>query len=420
MTARVGQVIGGKYRVERVLGEGGMGVVLGARDLELRRRVALKLLRKDAMADGAAERFLREARATAAIESPHVARVLDVGRARGGEPYLVLEHLEGEDLHARLSSGPPARIGDAVRWILEACEGLAAAHARGVVHRDLKPSNLFLARQPDGREVVKLLDFGLAKDPDDADGCITATGAILGSPSYMSPEHLAGRRVDVRSDIWSLGVTLYELLARALPFPGNTTPEICAAVLSSPPVPISVHRHDVPPDLDALIVWCLAKDPTKRPADVAEVAAMLEPFAEVPGAAARVAHTLAHATDEAPGAIGARDAPTHLVSSVDARVREGASGGRAVAIGVAAAAIAACAAAVVVAIAMRRTAPVAARAPTPVPTETASIVYDTVAPSAIAAPSATPSIAPLVHRRARPHATTRPRPAPSHDPLERF
>jgi len=324
VTLRPGTLVAKKYRVEGTIGEGGMGVVLAARDVQLGRRVALKLLRKDFVAPGAASRLLREARAAAAIDSPHVARVLDVGRTKDGDPYVALECLEGEDLHARVASGPPARVADAARWMLEACEGLAAAHARGIVHRDLKPSNLFLAKRPDGGEILKLLDFGLAKNPDESDGRITATGAILGSPSYMSPEHLSGKALDTRCDVWSLGVTLYELLTRALPFPGGTTPEICAAVLSSQPAPMSVHRADVPAELEALVASCLSKDPAGRPRDVAELAARLEPFAEnAEGAAARVARTLASAGREGSVEASASSAPpTHLVSSVEIPLRE--------------------------------------------------------------------------------------------------
>ena len=202
-----GTLLAKKYRTERVIGEGGMGIVVAARHVELGRRVAIKLVRKDAVAAGSVERLLREARAAASVDNEHVARVLDVGRTKKGEPYLVMEYLEGQDLHARLASGPPARAADAVSWILQACEGLAAAHARGIVHRDLKPGNLFLARLPDGREVVKLLDFGLAKSVEMDDGRITATGAISGlafvhvARAPLGPHaRRAQRRVVARSD----------------------------------------------------------------------------------------------------------------------------------------------------------------------------------------------------------------------------
>ena len=416
MSVRVGATIARKYRVERLLGAGGMGVVVAARDRDLDRRVAIKLLRKDVLASGAVERFLREARAAASLDSEHVARVLEVGRARDGAPFIVLEHLEGEDLHARVASRPEAEVADVVRWILEACEGLAAAHARGIVHRDLKPSNLFLARQRDGSEVVKLLDFGLAKNPDDDDGRITATGAILGSPAYMSPEHLSGHALDARSDVWSLGVTLYELLARALPFPGRTTPETCAAVLSSEPIPIDAHRPDVPVGLERVIERCLSKAPADRPANVAELAALLEPFAEgASGAAERIARTLAHVELPAAAVTGARGGSTQLVTAVDARPRERTS--LLVALALGALVIAAAATFVWT----RRATPVVAALPPPIASAApAPSIEPIVVPTVTAIVSATPPPAPRPRAIARPRPTVRPQPAASHDPLERF
>ena len=416
MSVRVGATIARKYRVERVLGAGGMGVVVAARDRELDRRVAIKLLRKDVLASGAVERFLREARAAASLDSEHVARVLEVGRARSGAPFIVLEHLEGEDLHARVAYGPEAEVSEVVGWILEACEGLAAAHARGIVHRDLKPSNLFLARQRDGSEVVKLLDFGLAKNPDDDDGRITATGAILGSPAYMSPEHLSGHTLDARSDVWSLAVTLYELLTRALPFPGRTTPETCAAVLSSEPIPIDAHRPDVPVALERVIERCLSKSPSDRPANVAELAALLEPFAEgASGAAERIARTLAHVESPAAAVTGARGASTQLVTAVDPRPRERTSLLLAIAFGVSV--IGAATAFVWT----HRPAPPVVAAPAPATSAPpAPSIEPFVLPTVTAIVSAKAPPAPPPRALARPRPTIRPQPAAPHDPLERF
>jgi serine/threonine-protein kinase len=414
VSVQLGTVIARKYRVERILGEGGMGVVVSARDRDLDRRVAIKLLRKDALAGGAVERFMREARAAASLDSPHVARVLEVGRARGGEPFIVLEHLDGEDLHARCMLRPP-RKSDAVRWILEACEGLAAAHARGIIHRDLKPSNLFLARQADGSETIKLLDFGLAKNPNDDDGRITATGAILGSPSYMSPEHLSGRALDVRSDVWSLGVTLYELLTRALPFPGRTTPQICAAVLSSEPMPIDAHRPDVPRELERVIESCLAKDPAGRPATVAELAAQLEPFAgETRGSAERIARTLAAPVEPlAPNAAVPRDVPTHLVSALDAVPRERTS--IVVAVGV----LLLLALSALVFVFTHRSAPPVVAVPSPPSAPAVDSGEPLVLPT-VTAVAASSSAAPRTQATAHVRPIARPRPSASHDPLERF
>jgi serine/threonine-protein kinase len=402
-----GTLIAKKYRAERVIGEGGMGIVVAARHVELGRRVAIKLVRKEALAAGSVERLLREARAAAVINNEHVGRVLDAGRTKGGEPYLVLEYLEGQDLHARLASGPPARVADAVSWILQACEGLAAAHARGFVHRDLKPSNLFLARSTDGREILKLLDFGLAKSVDADDGRITATGAILGSPAYMSPEHLSGRALDARSDVWSLGVTLYELLTRAIPFPGNTTPEICASVLSAQPVPIGAHRHDVPAGLVSVIDACLEKDPAKRPRDVAELARRLAPFCEDgPERALRIERTLASTpSDEL--TIASFAPPSARASATSAAV---------------VVVVAVCAALIVALLVIARKEPIAANVPSAPPSPPRADTTQSV-PSAIPLETVTivappPSSMPASRPpRPRPSATHAPSSA---SPLERF
>lgn len=417
MSVAPGTLIAKKYRVERVIGEGGMGVVVAARHVELGRRVAVKLVRKDAVTAGSSvERLLREARAASAIESDHVARVLDVGRTKEGEPYLVMEYLDGHDLHAARGSTTPVAV--AVSWIIEACEGLAAAHARGIVHRDLKPGNLFLTRLPDGGEIVKLLDFGLAKSITSDDGRITATGAILGSPSYMSPEQLSGQALDARSDVWSLGVTLYEVLTGGLPFPGATTPKICAAVLSSAPVPIASRRADVPEDLAHVIEACLAKDPSNRPRDVAELASRLEPFCEgASGVAARVARTLERGGAEpALGSFDPHESPTHLVSAIDAPPRT-----RGIATIAVATAVVIGLGITIVAFAFRGSSSTVHQTAAPPSTSepatstNASIETSAAIPLATVTISAPRSTAP----RAKPHATA-PRGSASSNPLERF
>ncbi len=417
-----GTLIAGKYRAIRVIGEGGMGVVVAARHVDLDRKVAIKLLRKDSVAPGGIERLLREARAAAALESPHVARVLDVGRSKRGEPYLVLELLEGQDLHARIANGQAVDPIDAVAWILQACEGLAAAHVRGIVHRDLKPSNLFLARQADGRTILKLLDFGLAKHVDGDDGRITATGAILGSPSYMSPEHLSGRPLDARSDVWSVGITLYELLANALPFPGRTTPEICAAVFGSAPVPLTTIRADVSPELERIIMECLEKDASKRPRDVGELAARLEPFApSAAGAAGRVRTILdtPPSTDVQVMQAALRDVPTHLVSSVDTVARRERKRTR-VLVALVVVAVAAIGVAIFAmrqktptqAVAREAVDPASASIAAPPPSQTIAIPIDSVTIVTSARP-----MHPVV---VRPHTTSSAAPVRSQNPLDKF
>ena len=199
----VGEVVAGKYRVDRVLGTGGMGVVLAATQVDLDRRVAIKFLLPAALKNPeVVARFSREARSAAKIQSEHVARVIDVGVLPTGAPYMVMEYLDGSDLAQRISAGERLPLAEAVRYVLEACEALAEAHAAGIVHRDLKPANLFLARRPDRTSSVKVLDFGISKSPV-GDGGITSTQAVMGSPLYMSPEQLvSAKRVDHRTDIW--------------------------------------------------------------------------------------------------------------------------------------------------------------------------------------------------------------------------
>lgn len=281
-SGRVGDVLGGKYKVERILGSGGVGVIVAATHLELGQRVAIKMLRADVDKE-LKERFLREARAAVRLHGEHVARVTDVGRTDDGTPYFVMEFLAGEDLGHALERGPMP-IETAVELALQVCEGLAEAHAAGIVHRDLKPRNLFLTKRLHGELLVKLLDFGIAKVHGKTDGKdTTGTETVFGSPQYMSPEQMrASRDVDVRSDIWSLGVCLYELLAGTAPFDAPTVPLLCVKVLTEPPPPLRERRPDVPDELWQVIARCLAKDREQRYANVAELAAALEAFA--PGA----------------------------------------------------------------------------------------------------------------------------------------
>ncbi|AUX44128.1 protein kinase [Sorangium cellulosum] len=279
---REGQVLAGKFRVERVIGAGGMGVVVAATHLQLEERVAIKLLLPSAtQSHTLAERFVREARAAAKIKSEHVARVMDVGTLDSGTPYMVMEFLSGSDLADAVRAGGPMPPQAAVEYVLQACEALAEAHAAGIVHRDLKPANLFLTRRADGSPCVKVLDFGISKVVTRGDDPrITDTKAIMGSPLYMSPEQLkSSRDVDARSDIWSLGVILFELIAGAPPFDGATMPQLCVAIMQGTPRPLAAFRPDVPPALVAVILRCLEKAPERRFRHVGELAEALAPFA---------------------------------------------------------------------------------------------------------------------------------------------
>jgi serine/threonine-protein kinase len=270
-----------KYRVERVLGRGGMGVVVAATHVELDQRVALKFLLPEAMESmEVVERFAREARAAVKIESEHVARVIDVGKLENGLPYMVMEYLNGRDLAAELDDHGKLTIENTLDYVLQACEAIAQAHALGIIHRDLKPANLFVITRPDGTSSIKVLDFGISKvsltGSSPAEMSLTQTAAIMGSPTYMSPEQMrASRDVDPRADIWALGVIMYELLTGQPPFVGATMPELCAAILKEPPESVRGVRPDVPVELDAAILRCLEKNPAKRFANVAELASAL-------------------------------------------------------------------------------------------------------------------------------------------------
>ncbi len=279
-----GDVLAGKYRIERVLGAGGMGVVLAAWHLVLERRVAVKFLLPAAAAlPDAGARFLREARAAAALDGQHIARVLDVGALDSGAAYMVLEHLTGDDLGQVLQTRGTLPLVEATDYLLQACEAIAEAHARGIIHRDLKPKNLFLTRRPDGTPLLKVLDFGLSKFIATGDSVkeasLTATGLIMGSIHYMSPEQIRSLKyADVRTDIWALGVILYRMLTGRHPFEGDSMTAVTAAIMIDTPTSVMALRPDVPPAVAALVSRCLVKDPNARVQSVTEIARVLAPF----------------------------------------------------------------------------------------------------------------------------------------------
>lgn len=276
-----GTLLAGKYRVDRVLGQGGMGIVLAATNEALQQRVAIKLLRDPNTDARALGRFEREARAAARLRSEHVARVLDVGKLEDGRPYMVMEHLEGFDLGCLIDQGTDIPIGELVDYVLQACEGIAEAHSAGIIHRDLKPRNLFLSAAVDGRPLIKVLDFGISKIEDasaDEFG-LTRTTEVIGSPSYMSPEQLrASKEVDLRTDIWALGVILYELITKRVPFHAVTITELVAVILMDPTPDVRALRPDVPEGLSIAIQRCLAKRREDRFSGVAALAAAIAPY----------------------------------------------------------------------------------------------------------------------------------------------
>ena len=278
---KVGDVIAGKYRLEQVAGEGGMGIVYAAEHLVLRQRVAVKVLLPDAASSELViERFAREAQAAARIQSEHVARVMDAGSTATGAPFLVMEYLEGCDLEELLTVEGPLPLTEVVDYLLQSLEALAHAHAVGLVHRDIKPANLFLACRPDGGNVIKMLDFGISKAMRSRPEEKKLTGqAVLGSPVYMSPEQLRNAKdIDARADIWSLGIVAYELLSGKPPFDGDGVGEIFAAILEKDPVPLHTVNWRLPPEISEIVAKCLQRKPEDRWADAAHLARALKPF----------------------------------------------------------------------------------------------------------------------------------------------
>lgn len=276
----LGQVFAGKYRVDSILGQGGMGTVYLAEHLDLGERVAIKVLNEEvAKHDEAVQRFINEAKAAMRIKSEHIAKVLDFGRTPEHYPYMVLEYLEGEDLSEKLTKTGPFAIVDAADMVLQALEGLAKAHALGIVHRDLKPANLFISKASGDAGHVKVLDFGISKTVSEGSTSLTSTRSTLGSPTYMSPEQLrSSKSVDARADIWSVGVILYELLTGSLPFDGETVGEVFSNIIETQPKRPTELRAEIPAALEIAILRCLEKKPENRFASVAELAEVLATF----------------------------------------------------------------------------------------------------------------------------------------------
>jgi serine/threonine-protein kinase len=324
---RAGESIDGKFVVERVIGMGGMGVVLAARHAQLGQSVAIKVLRREAIAStDSVERFLREARAAAGLQSAHVVRVTDVGTLASGVPYMVMEHLVGTDLQRMLEERRQLPLDETVDYVLQAMEAVAEAHTLGLVHRDLKPANLFVTRTPDGSPLVKVLDFGISKVMEGgpmSQPSLTATTTIMGSPLYMSPEQVrSSKNVDARTDVWALGVILHELLAGAPPFQAETMTGLCARIVADPPEVLRARRPDVPTAFESVVTRCLDKDAAKRFQTVGELAVALRPFASAEGkmVAERISRIRGPRSAAGPG-----PAPA-AVPPVAATLREGTAG----------------------------------------------------------------------------------------------
>lgn len=303
-----GDVIAGKYRIERVLGRGGMGVVVAATHLRLDEKVAIKFLLPGALGNAdALGRFDREARAAAKIRSEHVAKVLDVSNLENGAPFMVMEHLEGNDLAQVVRKKGPLAIVSAVTFMLQVCEVLAEAHAQGIVHRDLKPGNLFVTTRADGTPSIKVLDFGISKMMEggatsEPQAVLTSTNTVLGSPIYMSPEQMTTpKAVESRADIWSFGATLYMLLTGKPPFDGDSIAQVCGMILVAKPPNLLELRPDAPPALGEIITRCLQRKIDDRWPNVGALAAALAPFA---GESGRLSAERAQRVLETTGSLG--------------------------------------------------------------------------------------------------------------------
>jgi serine/threonine-protein kinase len=306
-----------------------MGIVMAAHHLGLDTKVAIKLLLPEVLGhEDVVARFAREARAAAKIKSEHVARVFDVGTLEDGSPYLVMEFLDGIDLHGWMEREGVLGVEQAVDFLLQASVAVAEAHELGIVHRDLKPANLFCVRRAEGT-FIKVLDFGISKMKTDAGNsslkaAMTRTAALMGTPFYMSPEQMdSARDVDGRSDVWSLGVILFELMSGSLPFAGTTLPEVCIKIATQPPAGIRALRPEVPEGLEAVIFKCLEKDRDKRFASVGEFAAALAPFA--PARSGHAVERLTRTLDCPPTRAGSQVVPlpawkgdTHGPETLDA------------------------------------------------------------------------------------------------------
>lgn len=293
----VGQILLGKYRVESILGQGGMGIVVAARHVDLGKRVAIKKLLPQAMLyPDSSERFVREAKAAARLEGEHIAQVHDTGVLDDGTPYILMEYLDGLDLKKVVRDRGPLPPREAAYYVYQACEAVAEAHRLGIAHRDLKPANMMLVRRANGPGCIKVLDFGISKELDPAARMydLTRSGVIMCSPAYMAPEQVSSpKEVDLRSDIWALGVVLYELVTGILPFHADSGMELLAKILQlRPQSPVEI-VPGLSGELEGIILKCLDKDRTKRFQTVTELMEALWPFVsveQIPEPSRRIPH----------------------------------------------------------------------------------------------------------------------------------
>ncbi len=288
----VGRTLGGRYRIVKKVGEGGMSLVYLANDTMSRARVAVKILSAQLVCDSAAmERLRREAEMGSRLAHPNVCHIIGIGETERGIIYIVMPFVDGEPLYDRTARLGTLSLDVAVRITRDIAAGLEVAHSLGIVHRDLKPENVMLCPDATHGERAVVMDFGLAKQRRVSAQVrkLTKTGIVLGTPEFMSPEQLRGKLLDARSDVYSLGLITYEMLSGKLPFIGRTQQEVMLARLKSDPAPLAQIRGDLdfPPEVDRVLIKCLSRDPGDRYATAAEFAEALAIAATVGGAAPR-------------------------------------------------------------------------------------------------------------------------------------
>jgi serine/threonine protein kinase len=311
------RLIDGKYRLDRLLARGGMGAVYAGVHVALERPAAIKMLLPELVSDPLAlERFRREALAAARLNHPNVAGVYDFGTLPGGESYIVMELVEGETLGERLAPAGALPLREAVAIARQIADGVESAHRVGVIHRDLKPSNIVVTRDQRGEPLVKVLDFGVAKLKGQATGRldITHAGTVVGTPRYMSPEQCASREVDARSDVYGLGVILYEMIAGRVPFDDPAPPVLALKHIKESPPPLEESRPGVPESLARLVRWALAKNPADRPQTAAEFSLALraveEQLARSPSSPSQVLQSAEEIRGQERGEAGTSGAPS--------------------------------------------------------------------------------------------------------------